>query len=140
MPLYELNLVLRPMPKQEIFTVLKKAASLVWNSNGVIRKIEYFGHKKLPYSIPVRGTEGERYFEGSHFVYSVSMNNQKMKEMRPEFRLDLDIIHTKFNLVVEPKIPKNYECTLEEELLTPAYRKSVQPLLDEKNVRADVRR
>ena len=139
MPFYELILVLRPMPKKEVVDCLKRAAELVWNENGVLKKIEYLGYNKLPYALP-SPNEGERYNEGSYFLYHVSLRSCNLRKIRPEFKLDLDIIRSKFNLTNETQIPEDYQCTLEDELLPPAFRKSVKPLLDEKNVRADVRR
>lgn len=139
MPFYELMLVLRPMPKKEVVDCLKRAADIVWKENVVINKIEYFGFNKLPYW--GRGqNEGEKSHEGSYFLYHLSMNNKTPKLLRPEFKLELDIINYTFALSDESKIPQDYECTLGEELLPPAFRKSVQPLLDEKNVRLDRRR
>lgn len=139
MPLYELNLVLRPMPKKEIVDCLKRCAQLIWNENGVVKKIEYLGQNKLPYEIP-SPNEGERYKEGSYFLFHVSSNPIKLKKIRPELKLDLDVINYTGALANESKLSPDHVCTLEEELLPPAFRKSVRPLLDDKNVRADRRR
>lgn len=139
MPLYELTLVLRPMAKPEIVETLKRCANLIWKGNGVIKKIDFLGCKKLPYKIP-SSTENEIYHEANYFTYHVSINSERMKEIRPEYKLDIDVIISKFNLAEESTIPENYECTLEEELKPPAYRESIKPLLESKNVRADVRR
>lgn len=139
MPLYELSLVFRTMPKNELVDAIKRCANQIWNHNGVIMKMDFLGHKKMPISIPSQN-EGERYHEGSYFICDVSINGSKLKEIRPEYRLDLDLLNSKFLLKDESALPKSYECTLEEELKPPAFRSSVQPLLNEKNVRADVRR
>lgn len=139
MPLYELSLVLRPMPKKEIVDCLKRCAKLVWNENGAIKKIEYLGHNKLPFAIPTQN-EGEKYHEGIYFLYHISLGNIKVKKLKPELKLDLDVLNSSPNLTNESKLPKDYQCTLEEELQPPALRKSVRPLLDDKNVLMDVRR
>lgn len=139
MPFYELSLVLRPMPKKEVLDCLKRVANLVWKESGVLKKIEYMGYNKLPYAA-VSKNRDERFEEGSYFLYHVSFGPSKLRDIKPELKLDVDIITAKFNLRNESKLPEDYHCTLEEELLPPALRKSVRPLLEEKNVNADVRR
>lgn len=139
MPFYELMFVLRPMPKQEVVDCLKRAANIIWNESGVINRIEYLGHNKLPYYGKGQN-EGEKVHEGSFFLYHISMSNHKISNLRPELKLELDIINYTGFLSDESKIPEDYECTLHEELLPPAFRKSVQPLIEEKNVRLDRRR
>lgn len=135
MPFYELMLVLRPMPKQEVVDCLKRAANIIWKESGVINRIEYFGLNKLPYTR--RGqNEDEKIYEGSYFLYHLSMSNVKIINLRPELKLELDIVRFFGSLSDESKVPEDYDCTLEEELRPPAFRKSVQPLLEEKNVRA----
>lgn len=139
MPLYELNLVLKPLPKKEIVACLKRVASLLWNEDAVVRKIEYLGYNKLPFSLPGK-EEGERFDEGNHFIYHTSVNQRLLNNIKPELRLDQDVIGQKFVLANESKIPSDYECTLSEELLPPSFRKSVQPLLNNKNIITSIRR
>lgn len=139
MPLYELMLVLRPMPKKEVVECLKRAAEVVWKENGVIRKIDYLGFNKLPFA-KYSASEDMRYHEGSYFLYHISLGSAKLKNLKPEFKLEVDVLNTSVELTDESKIPDDYACTLEEELLPPVFRKSVKPLLDDKNVLADVRR
>lgn len=138
MPFYELMMVLRPMPKKEVVDCLKRAANIVWKGSGVINKIEYLGFNRLPWSAKGEN-EGEKTREGSYFLYHISMNNRDIKFLKPEFKLEVDIINYSASLSDDSKISPDYECTLHEELQPPAYRKSVQPLLDEKNVRTDRR-
>lgn len=138
MPLYEMNLILKPMAKQEIFDTLKRAANLVWQRNGVIKNLEYLGLNKLPYRLKSK-VDALRCLEGNYFIYKMSISQSKIPEIIPELRLDSDVIHYKINLVDRYVLPKDYQCTLEEELLQPAYRKSVQPLLKDKNVITNTR-
>lgn len=139
MPFYEMMLVLRPMPKKEIVDCLKRTADIVWKENGVLKKIEYLGFNKLPFAKPGQDI-GQRSYEGSYFLYHISLGSGKLTKLGPELKLDLDIMNTSIYLKNQSRIPNDYKCTLEEELQPPAIRKSIQPLLDEKNVRADVRR
>lgn len=139
MPLYELTLVLRPMPKKEIVDCLRRTANLIWKEGGVLRKIDYLGHNKLPFA--AKGiNEGEKLHEGSYFIYHISMGPLKVQSLKPMLKLELDHIRTRFNFKNESALPEDYECTLEEELQPPALRQSVEPLLKYKNVRADTRR
>lgn len=139
MPLYELMLVLKPMPKSGVVECLKRAANIVWNENGVLRKIDYLGFNKLPFAA-FSQADNCRYNEGSYFLYYMSLGSSKLRNLNPELKLEMDILNYSINLANESKIPEDYQCTLEEELLPPAFRKSVRPLLDDKNVITDIRR
>lgn len=139
MPLYELNLILKPLPKKDIVACLKRVAGLIWQEDGVIRKIDYLGNGKLAFT--VRGKdEGESYEEGSHFIYHTSLNSKVLNDIRPELKLDLDVIAQKFIRANQSIIPDDYYCTLDEELQPPAFRKSIQPILNYKNVITSIRR
>lgn len=139
MPFYELTLVLRTMPKNDTVACLKRVANLIWNEDGVIKKIDYLGHKQLPFEIN-RPDQGEKYTHASYFMFHTSLFPAKLPQLRPEFKLDMDLLRFHYALKDQSKLPSDFSCTLEEELLPPVYRKSVQPLLDDKNVRAETRR
>lgn len=139
MPFFELNLILRPMPKKEMVDCLRRAARLIWNEDGVLRKVEYLGTKKLPYAAWA-SEEGVKYHEGSYFLYYLSLPHHAFKVVKPELKLDHDILISNMFYANETRLPDDYECTLEEELRSPFYRDSVQPLLGAKNVRASPRR
>lgn len=139
MPFYELNLVLRPLPKKELVDCLKRTANLLWKEDAVLRRLEYLGLKKLPYL--ARGEEERsRFSEGNYFIYHLSVPYSRLRLIRPELVLDNDLLRFSFYNTNESVLPEDYECTLEEELLPPAYRPSVQPLISDKNVLASVRR
>lgn len=138
MPFYELMLVLRQMPKKEVVACLKRTADVIWKEDGVIRRVDYLGLNKLPFSS--RGlNEGAKVHEGNYFLYHLSIGNQRIGKLRPEFKLDVDILNHYTALSDESKVPDDYQCTLDEELQPPSFRKSVQPLLENKNFRADRR-
>lgn len=138
MPFYEMTLVLRPMPRKDTVEALRRAANLIWKEDGVLRKVEYLGFKKLAYAGKTT-SDDQVYKEGDCFIYHISLPQLAQKDIVPELKLDTDIIRSLFFDVNDTLFPKDYECTLEEELQTPFYRKSVQPLLGNKNVRANVR-
>lgn len=138
MPFYELNLILRPIPKKEIVECLKRTANLIWKEDGVLRRIEFLGFQKLPFE--ARGEEEIRYKEGNYFLYHISLPQLKLRAIRPELKLDRDILRAMLFNANESLVPDDYECTLEEELRPPFYRESVQPLISDKNVLATARR
>lgn len=132
-------MILKPMPKKEVVDCLKRAANLIWKEEGVLKKIEYLGYSKLPYK--AKGPEEGQFFdEGSYFLYHMSIPQCSFRNLSTELKLDLDILKASINKANESILPDDYECTLGEEMQIPFYRKSVQPLLQYKNVRADVRR
>jgi small subunit ribosomal protein S6 len=138
MPFFELNLILRPMPRNEMVECLKRVAHLVWKEEGVLRQIQFLGTKKLPYA--AWGTEEkQKIYEGSYFLYHLSLEPGRYQAIKPELKLDNDILISNLFKANETKLPEDYECTLEEELRPPYYRESVQPLLNTKNVRANHR-
>lgn len=136
MPFYELMLVLKPLPKKELVECLKRTARLIWRENGALKRIEFLGFNKLPYKVRQDSSE-TKFSEGSYFLYHVSLNSDKLHALRPEIKLDLDILKSTWNLPERSDIPDNYECTLEEELSIPSFRPSLQPLLKFANVRAE---
>jgi len=138
MPFYELAIVVKPLPRKETVAALRRAAQLLWNEDGVLRKVEYLGYRKFPF----KGgpfTDEKNYTEGDYFIWHVSAPHLGLKKILPELKLDTDLIRAVYFDEADTRFPEGYECTLEEELQTPFYRKSVQPLLGNKNVRLDVR-
>lgn len=127
------------MPKREIIDCLRRTATLIWNNDGVLQKIHFLGLKRLPFQ--ARGVEeGVRYNEGNYFLYLLSMPQSEVPKIRPEIKLDADVLRVAMCYANESRLPEDYECTLQEELLTPFFRPSVQPLLQDKNVLTTPRR
>lgn len=133
-----MTIVVKPLPRNETTEVLRKVANLVWQEKGVLRKIDYLGFKKLPYATKDRGAECTAR-EGDYFVYHMSLPQLRYREIFPKLKLDLDILKTACYAKDDTDFHKDYQCTLEEELQIPFHRQSVQPLLDNRNVRATVR-
>lgn len=131
--------MLRPMPRKEIVECLKRTANLIWTNDGVIRKLDFLGYKKLPFQAR-GGDEGARYSEANYFLYHCSLAQDSIRPLRPELKLDRDVLRATFNVANETVVPEDYECTLEEELLPPFFRPSVQPLISDKNVLTQPRR
>ncbi|XP_040568643.1 small ribosomal subunit protein bS6m [Lepeophtheirus salmonis] len=123
MPTYELNLVLRKMARPETVSALQRAASLILNE-GYIRKMESLGERKFPQMTELKG---ERLSEGTYFLMKVDLPVNRLETILSELTLDGDFIRKKFVGVKEKKSPV---CTLEEELLPPSYRPSVQEMIN----------
>lgn len=122
------------MPKKEIVECLKRTAESIWKENGSLKRIEYLGFKNLPYKGIKEGID-TKFKEGSLFLYTVSLNTDKRLKIKPEVKLDLDIVKATWTLTDSQTLPEDYECTLDEECRIPIERPSLKPLLKFANVR-----
>lgn len=140
MPTYELAVVLRKMARvckyvqyktyffiyfiqPEVVSTLKRTAEAIWEKGGIIRKLDNLGSRPLPYKISEHGLVHR---EGQFFAIQFDAPPANIKELHDEFGLDIDIIRMNFFKVEEPP---QFECTLHEEMLPPAYRKDVQEMV-----------
>ena len=137
MPIYELSLLVKPLKKEQVAACLKRAAGLIWSANGTISSVQFFGLVDLPHKIH---HDNHSFYKANRFVYKLSLGSEKLRDVKPELRLDPDLLKSQFISNTIARLPSNYECTLQEELLPPALRKSVQPLLKGTNVRDSSRR
>jgi small subunit ribosomal protein S6 len=130
MPSYELLFITKRLSKKDLVSCLKRTGELVLNSNGILRKIENLGTRALPYKIrtPIAGQK--KYTTGNFFLYHFDVPPQKLYEIIDSLKLDNDLMKVGFTLK-ETKVEPEYECTLEEELQPPSFRKSVQKLIEE---------
>ncbi|XP_053952457.1 probable 28S ribosomal protein S6, mitochondrial [Anastrepha obliqua] len=124
MPSYELALVLRQMSRPEIVSVLKRTAETILDRDCVIRKLENLGTRMLPYKISEHGVVHR---EGTYFTISFDAAPAKISDFMEEFGRDIDIVRRRIFKIEEPE---EFQCTLHEEMLPPAYRKDVQEMID----------
>nr|ACO14971.1 Probable mitochondrial 28S ribosomal protein S6 [Caligus clemensi] len=122
MPTYELNLVLRKMARPEVVTALQRTAALVMK-DGYIRKMVSLGGRRLP---QVQEYKGERHSEGTYFLMKVDLPVESVVPVLSELKRDGDFLRKQFVGVKEKSDPV---CTLEEELLPPSLRPSVQEMI-----------
>lgn len=128
MPAYELNLILKRLPKPAMVAACVRVGEKILENDSVLRRIEFLGHKHLHYSLQNRHVPGSpRFKQGSFFLYHFDTAAKKSKIIYDDLRLDYDIIHLKILPKLEPL--QDYKCTLEEELQTPANRSSVEKLI-----------
>ncbi|EFN88032.1 probable 28S ribosomal protein S6, mitochondrial [Harpegnathos saltator] len=124
MPSYEMPLLLRIMKKPELVATLKRTSETIFNTGGIIRKIENWGVTELPYKISIHN---HLHSEANHFCIWFDAPPRLIEHIVDEGRRDIDIIRIKvYNHLKPPKT----ECTLHEEMLPPPYRPSVQKLME----------
>lgn len=124
MPSYELALMLRAMPKPELKTVLTRVSHAIFNRGGIIRDIENLGFRAMPYKTSAHGLVHR---EANYFVFKIDTATQTVADLKEEYSRDVDIVRQR---VFKVQPDDEHKCTLEEELLPPAYRKEVQKMIE----------
>lgn len=124
MPTYELALMLRAMPKPELKTTLKRVSYAIFDRGGIIRNIENLGFRPLPYKTSAHNLVHR---EANYFVFKINTATQTVADLKEEYSRDVDIIRQR---VFKLKEESDHTCTLETELLPPAYREEVQKMVD----------
>lgn len=102
---------------------VKRAADQIFDRGGFIRKIDYLGQTKLPYKI---SKNRQPYREAEHIILKFDVSEQVREDLKEEVFLDVDVVRCNIFPVVEPK---EFKCTLEQELQPVSYRKDVKDLL-----------
>ncbi|XP_063375266.1 small ribosomal subunit protein bS6m [Cydia amplana] len=124
MPSYELALMLRVMPKPELKTALKRVSHAIFNRGGIIREIENLGFRAMPYKTSAHGLVHR---EANYFVFKIDTATQAVADLKEEYSRDVDIVRQR---VYKVQTDSDHKCTLETELLPPAYRKEVQKMIE----------
>ncbi|XP_064473495.1 small ribosomal subunit protein bS6m-like [Ornithodoros turicata] len=125
MPCYELTLIMRTMAKPDLISALKRTGEFILKNGAVLRKIENLGTKDLPMKMY---RHGNTYTSGSYYLFTFDASLDMRRNLVDELRRDVDIIR---NAIVSQSPGKPFECTLDDELLPPAYRPSVKKLMEE---------
>lgn len=124
MPTYELALMLRTMPKVELIGTLKRVSHAIFDRGGIIRNIENLGFRHMPYKT---SSHGVVHREANYFIFKIDTATQAITDLKEEYSRDVDIIRQRVFKVQEEN---DNNCTLEEELLPPAYREEVQKMIE----------
>lgn len=124
MPGYELALLLRAMPKPELKTTLKRVSHAIFDRGGIIRNIENLGFRAMPYKTSAHGTVHR---EANYFVLKIDTASNVVADLKEEYSRDLDIVRQRVFRVLDEDTPP---CTLEKELLPPAYREDVKKMIE----------
>ncbi|KAI1286746.1 putative 28S ribosomal protein S6, mitochondrial [Halotydeus destructor] len=131
MPSYELNFILRRMQRPEMLEILKRVGDSVLDNEGILRKVEFLGHRPLPWRMVNRTRPGvKRITQGSYFIYHCDLPPQTSYRLQGEYRLDPEFVKIRF-LKKEENIAEDYVCTLDDEMKPPVFRPSVLKLIEE---------
>lgn len=113
---------------------VKRVGEDILKNRGILRKVEYLGCQPLPTRLPDKVNPkdwslkaAESNFFLVHFDSSPDYSRQLSEQ---KLEVDNELIRHMI-LRKGAVLPEDYECTLDEELQAPAYRKSVQALIQE---------
>lgn len=93
------------------------------DKGGIIRKLENLGTRSLPHKISEHGQVNRT---GNYFIVQFDLPTHMIREVAEEYGRDIDIVRRQIFSLEEPLTK---ECTLAEELMSPAYRKDVQKMI-----------
>ncbi|XP_049865453.1 probable 28S ribosomal protein S6, mitochondrial [Pectinophora gossypiella] len=124
MPSYELALMLRAMPKPELKTTLKRISEAIFDRGGIIRNIDNLGFREIPYKTSAHGLVHR---QANYFVFKIDTATKTVADLKEEYSRDVDIIRQR---VFKASSDCEHNCTLEKELLPPAYRDEVQKMIE----------
>ncbi|XP_060067777.1 small ribosomal subunit protein bS6m-like [Ylistrum balloti] len=116
MPRYELALILKNLPKEGLANALKRSCQVVWEQEGVVRKIENLGTKSLPYKMKAHGSGNTT---GSYFVMNFDASTDGKEEIQKKLHRDAEIIRpTIFNVTEDEERPciRGLECQFDEDI------------------------
>lgn len=105
-------------------TTLKRTAETIYETGGVIRKLDNLGKQSIPYKISAHNLVHKDAF---YFIYKFDAPPEKLDDITDECNRDLNVVRKR---VFKIQPPLNDPCTLESELQPPAYRKEVQAMLE----------
>ncbi|XP_011498502.1 PREDICTED: probable 28S ribosomal protein S6, mitochondrial [Ceratosolen solmsi marchali] len=121
MPVYEMPIIIKLLSKKDLFTILKRTANSIFDKGGLIRKIDNLGKLALPYKMK------ELKKEANFFIFHFDMPPAIILTLNKDLKRDVDILKWQvYNTNEKEKI----ECTLDNELLPPPYRRDVQELIE----------
>lgn len=124
MPTYEVALMLRAMPKPELKDTLKRICHAVFDRGGIIRNLDNMGFRPTPFKTTAHGLVHR---EANYFVMKIDTATKTVWDLKEEYRRDVDVIR---QYVFKSQEACDNNCTLEEELLPPAYREDVQKMIE----------
>lgn len=103
---------------------MKRTAVAIFDKGGFIRKIDNLGLQKLPFKVSEHGLVNRT---GNAFVLKFDVKPPALQDLKEEFGRDVDIIKRDVFRVQELE---PVDCTLQDELQPPAYRKDVIKMIN----------
>uniref|UniRef100_A0AC34G4R6 Ribosomal protein S6 n=1 Tax=Panagrolaimus sp. ES5 TaxID=591445 RepID=A0AC34G4R6_9BILA len=128
MPLYEVTIKTKALSKNDLFTALKRAASLLLDHGAVIKDMKSLGYRDLAFRKFAKQS-GEAVFTSNSFLMNTYMPISTANNTRRILQNDLDFVYISY--VNEREQPKDeIECDLDVILKPPAERETVKQLRD----------
>ncbi|KAI6226442.1 hypothetical protein M3Y99_01294700 [Aphelenchoides fujianensis] len=126
MPLYEFTLITRSLNRNDLFTTIKRAATVLLDHGAVIESFHNLGHRDLPFKRNTKITK-EPVYATNYFLINSYLPVRTMNEVQKVLINDKDLLHS---YAVHNDLPavNPEECNLAEMLQPPAYRQSVEDL------------
>ncbi|VDN56724.1 unnamed protein product [Dracunculus medinensis] len=132
MPYYEVTYITRSLSKNDLFTVLKRAATTLLSNGAIIMGMESLGHRDLPYK-RISRVDKQPVYTTNMFLMKTYMPLETKRKVLELGRNDTDLIHIAIVSSAELDCPP-FECNLEEILKPPAQRKSVEDLRNDQKL------
>ncbi|XP_063602799.1 small ribosomal subunit protein bS6m-like [Penaeus indicus] len=125
MPLYEMSVIVKSLPKGSLVQTVKRVAESVMDQGGYLRKIESLGSRELPYKMKAHGRVHQR---GSYFLLHFDAPATAITDINDTCVRDVDLVRRS---IFKVESPPQFECTLSEEVKPPVYRSEVQKMIEE---------
>uniref|UniRef100_A0A8D8QMF6 Small ribosomal subunit protein bS6m n=1 Tax=Cacopsylla melanoneura TaxID=428564 RepID=A0A8D8QMF6_9HEMI len=124
MPTYELTLLLRTMPREELASVLKRAANYIFDQGGFLRKINNLGEQAIPYKISNHGAVHKK---ASYFMIEFDSSTRSIVSLFDSMGRDVDIVRN----TIYNKNPSEdtTECKFNDEIQPPMLRNEVLEMI-----------
>lgn len=105
-------------------STLKRTAETIYSRGGILRKLNNLGFHPTPFKISQHNLVHR---QAHYFIYKFDAPIESLDDITEEFGRDVNIVRRNLYKIQAPVLG---QCTLEEELQAPAYRKEVQEMIE----------
>lgn len=91
MPCYQLLTALRPVGKQQVEKLVKKASNSILKDGGVIKRIHKSDEIRFPFTFKGKGV-GEHHTKGLWVTIDMVTSVQSVKEVESQLRISDDVL------------------------------------------------
>jgi ribosomal protein S6 len=91
MPCYQLLTALRPVGKQQVENIVKKASSSILKDGGVIKRIHRTDEIRFPFTFSGKQV-GEKHTKGRWITIDMVTSVQNMKEVESQLKISDDVL------------------------------------------------
>ncbi|XP_034252865.1 probable 28S ribosomal protein S6, mitochondrial [Thrips palmi] len=124
MPTYELAILYRVLPRDQLAQALKTTANLIFQEGGIIRKLNNMGLNPTPYRMT---SHGQKIKQANYFLYEFDIPAASVAKLREDLGKYDSIVRRSIYSPVTPIKP--VDCQLEDEMQIAPFRKDVQEML-----------